>query len=131
MKNAQYSAWNPGIETQIPYELRELETIYHPDNVSSGIDEINQLALETGLSPEELVVFRPDRLALHELIVRITADIVILEGKHEEDLGLNFRRVVHTIMDGYLTPHLEEVEKTFQTLYKQVRNMVNQELSEW
>ncbi len=130
MKNAQYSAWNPGIETQIPSRLRELETIYHPDNVSSGIDEINQLALETGLSPEELVVFRPDRLALHELIVRITADIVILEGKHEEDLGLNFRRVVHTIMDGYLTPHLEEIEKTFQTLYEQVRDMVNQELSE-
>ena len=130
MKNAQYSAWNPGIETQIPSRLREIETIYHSDNVSSDIDEINQLALETGLSPEELVVFRPDRLALHELIVRITADIVILEGKHEEDLGLNFRRVVHTIMDGYLTAHLEEIEKTFQTLYKQVREMVNQELSE-
>ena len=130
MKNAQYSAWNPGIETQIPSRLRELETIYHPDNVSSGIDEISQLALETGLSPEELVVFKPDRLALHELIVRITADIVILEGKHEEDLGLNFRRVVHRIMDGYLTAHLEEIEKTFQTLYKQVREMVNRELSE-
>ncbi len=129
MKNAQYSAWNPGIETQIPYELRELETIYHPANVSSGIDEINQLALETGLSPEELVVFKPDRLALHELIVRITADIVILEGKHEEDLGLNFRRVVHKIMDDYLTLHLEEIGKTFQMLYEQVRGMVNQELS--
>jgi hypothetical protein len=129
MKNAQCSAWNPGIETQIPYELRELETIYHPANVSSSIDEINQLALETGLSPEELVVFKPDRLALHELIVRITADIVILEGKHEEDLGLNFRQVVHRIMDGYLTPHLEEIGRTFETLYDQVRNMVNEELS--
>ena len=129
MKNVQYSAWNPGIETQIPCELRELETIYHPANVSSSIDEINQLALETGLSPEELVVFKPDRLALHELIVRITADIVILEGKHEEDLGLNFRQVVHRIMDGYLAPHLEEIGKTFETLYEQVRNMVNQELS--
>ena len=75
------------------------------------------------------MVFKPDRLALHELIVRITADIVILEGKHEEDLGLNFRRVVHKIMDDYLTPHLEEIGKTFQTLYEQVRAMVNQELS--
>ena len=129
MKNAQYSAWNPGIETQIPYGLRELETIYHPANVSSSIDEINQLALETGLSPEELVVFKPDRLALHELIVRITADIVILEGKHEEDLGVNFRQVVHRIMDGYLTPHLQEIGRTFETLYDQVRNMVDEELS--
>ena len=130
MKDVQYSAWNPGIATQIPHELRELETIYHPGNVSSNIDEINQLAIETGLSPEELVVFKPERLALHELIVRITADIVILESEHEEDLGINFRRVVHKIMDAYLTPHLQEIEQTFQTLYEQVHNMVNTELSE-
>jgi len=70
MKNAQYSAWNPGIKTQVPDELRELETIYHPANVSSSIDEVNQLALETGLSPEELVVFKPDRLALDGLCTR-------------------------------------------------------------
>ncbi len=130
MKNAQYSAWNPGIETQIPDELRELETIYHPANVSSSIDEVNQLALETGLSPEELVVFKPDRLALHELIVRINADIVILEGENEEDLGINFRRVVDKIMDDYLTPHLAEIDQTFATLYQQVHSMVNKELSE-
>jgi len=130
MKNAQYSAWNPGIETQIPDELRELETIYHPANVSSNIDEVNQLALETGLSPEELVVFKPDRLALHELIVRINADIVTLEGENEEDLGINFRLVVHKIMDDYLTPHLAEIEQTFATLYEQVHSMVNKELSE-
>ncbi len=130
MKNAQYSAWNPGIETQIPQELRELETIYHPANVSSSIDEVNQLALETGLSPEELVVFKPDRLALHELIVRINADIVILEGEHEEDLGINFRRVVHKIMDEYISPHLPEIEQTFQTLNEKVHSLLNKELSE-
>ncbi len=130
MNNAQYTAWNPGIETQIPFKIRELETIYHPENVSSSIDEVSQLALETGLSPEELVVFKPGRLALHELIVRISADVVIMEGEHEEDLGINFRRVVHKVMDGYLTPHLHEIEQTFATLYQQVHGMVNKELSE-
>ena len=130
MKNAQYSAWNPGIETQIPQELREQETIYHPANVSSSIDEVNQLALETGLSPEELVVFKPARLAMHELIVRINADIVILEGEHEEDLGINFRSVVHKIMDQYISPHLAEIEQTFQILNQKVHGMLNEELSE-
>jgi hypothetical protein len=130
MKNTQYSAWNPGIETQIPRELRELETIYHPTNVSSSIDEVNQLALETGLSPEELVVFKPDRLALHELIVRVNADIVILEGEHEEDLGINFRSVVHKIMHEYISSHLAEIEQTFQTLNEKVHSMLNKELSE-
>ena len=130
MKNTQYSAWNPGIKTQIPRRLREFETIYRSENVGSSIDEVNQLALETGLSPEELVVFKPHRLALHELIVRINADIVILEGDHEEDLGISFRAVVHRIMDEYVSPHLPKIEQTFQSLYVQVQSMVDKELSE-
>ena len=126
----QYSAWSPGIETEIPDQYRLLETIYDSKNVSSSIDEINALAQETGLSPEELVVFRPDRLALHELIVRVTADIVVLEGEHEEDLGIRFRSIANKIMDACLVPHLPEFDLTFQALYKKARSMVDKELSE-
>jgi hypothetical protein len=125
----QYSAWSPGIETEIPDQYRLLETIYDSKNVSSNIDEINALAQETGLSPEELVVFRPDRLVLHELIVRVTADIVVLEGDHEEDLGIRFRGITNKIMDTYLVPHLPEFDLTFQTLYKKARSMVDKEIS--
>ncbi|MCZ6798705.1 MAG: hypothetical protein O7D36_12250 [Gammaproteobacteria bacterium] len=126
----QYSAWSPGIETEIPDQYRLLETIYDSKNVSSSIDEINALAQETGLSPEELVVFRPDRLALHELIVRVTADIVVLEGEHEEDLGIRFRSIANKIMDACLVPHLPEFDLTFQALYQKARSMVDKELSE-
>ena len=126
----QYSAWSPGIETEIPDQYRLLETIYDSKNVSSSIDEINALAQETGLSPEELVVFRPDRLALHELIVRVTADIVVLESEHEEDLGIRFRSIANKIMDAYLVPHLPEFDLTFQALYQKARSMVDKELSE-
>ena len=126
----QYSAWNPGIETEIPDQYRLLETIYDSKNVSSSIDEINALAQETGLSPEELVVFRPNRLALHELIVRVTADIVVLESEHEEDLGIRFRSIANKIMDAYLVPHLPEFDLTFQALYQNARSMVDKELSE-
>jgi len=128
--DAQYSAWNPGIESEIPPEYRLLETIYDSKNVSSNIDAIGQLAKETGLSPEELVVFRPDRLALHELIVRVTADIVVLEGEHEEDLGIRFRSIASRIMDAYLVPHLSAFDLTFQTLYQQARIMVDRELAQ-
>ncbi len=126
----QYSAWSPGIETEIPDQYRLLETIYDSKNVSSSIDEINALAQETGLSPEELVVFRPNRLALHELIVRVTADIVVLESEHEEDLGIRFRSITNKIMDAYLVPHLPEFDLTFQALYQNARSMVDKELSE-
>jgi len=128
--NEQYSAWNPGIESEVPAEYRLLETIYDSKNVSSNIDAIAQLAKETGLSPEELVVFKPERLALHELIVRVTADIVVLEGEHEEDLGIRFRGIANRIMDIYLLPHLPEFDSTFQALYQQAQSMVDRELSQ-
>ncbi|MCP4332519.1 MAG: hypothetical protein GY785_07660, partial [Gammaproteobacteria bacterium] len=90
MTTDHFSAWHPGIESEIPLAYRELETIYNPENVFTSLSEINELAAETGLSPEELISFKPHRLVLHELIVRITADIVVLEGENEEDLGINF-----------------------------------------
>jgi hypothetical protein len=129
LDSATYSAWNPGIESEIPDQFRLLETIYDSKNVSSRIDEVNQMAKETGLSPEELVVFRPERLALHELIVRVTADIVVLEGDHEEDLGIHFRNITTQIMDSYLLPHMSDFTRLFEDLYDKARNMVDKELS--
>jgi hypothetical protein len=130
LSSTQYSAWNPGIESEIPDQYRLLETIYDSKNMSSSIDAINTLAQETGLSPEELVVFKPGRLALHELIVRVTADVVVLEGQHEEDLGIRFRSIANKIMDTYLAPHLPEFDLTFEDLYKKARSMVDVELSQ-
>ena len=102
MDQAHFSAWNPGIESEIPVEYRELETIYNPANVFTSINEINELAVETGLAPEELISFRPHRLVLHELIVRITADIAVPEGDTEEDLGINFRTIARKIFSKYI-----------------------------
>jgi hypothetical protein len=129
LDSATYSAWNPGIESEIPDQFRLLETIYDSKNVSSRIDEVNQMAKETGLSPEELVVFRPERLALHELIVRVTADIVVLEGDHEEDLGIHFRNITTQILGSYLLPHMSDFTRLFEDLYDKARNMVDKELS--
>ena len=58
MSTQQFSAWNPGIESEIPKAYRELETIYNAANVFTQLDEVNQLAVETGLSPQELIGFR-------------------------------------------------------------------------
>ena len=101
MNQESYTAWNPGIESEIPVEYRELETIYNPANVFTTITQVKELATETGLVAEELISFRPHRLALHELIVRITADIVVLEGDTEEDLGINFRTIAKNLQQIY------------------------------
>ncbi|HWS12364.1 MAG TPA: hypothetical protein VN279_06195, partial [Rhodocyclaceae bacterium] len=81
------SAWNPGVGTGVPAEFRALETLFRPECVFGTQAEVAELFELTGLPHEELTAFRPQRLALHELIVRITADIAVDEGEQEEDFG--------------------------------------------
>jgi hypothetical protein len=128
MNQQHYSAWNPGIESEIPVEYRELETIYDPANVFTTINQVNELATETGLVPEELITFRPHRLALHELIVRITADIVVLEGELEEDLGISFRAIARKIFSKYIIPGLMQIEHSFDTMRTRIEDLTMQEL---
>jgi hypothetical protein len=123
-----FSAWNPGIESEIPAEFRELETIYNPANVFTGLQEVNQLARETGLPPEELIAFRPHRLVLHELIVRVTADIVVREGENEEDLGIHFRDIANQIFRQYIIPGLMQIEHGFDTMRTRIEDMTRAEL---
>lgn len=128
MKQSPYSAWNPGIESEIPPAYRELETIFDPANVFTGIDEVNELARETGLSPVELVSFRPHRLVLHELIVRVNADIVVREGETEEDLGINFRQIARHIFNNYIIPRLMHIEHAYETMRSRIENITRAEL---
>ncbi|MCP4388005.1 MAG: hypothetical protein GY802_06905 [Gammaproteobacteria bacterium] len=122
------SAWNPGIESEIPPAYRKFETIYDPANVFTSLEEVNELAIETGLSPEDLISFRPHRLVLHELIVRITANIVVLEGESEEDLGISFRNIARKIFSKYVIPGLMQIEHSFDTMRTKIEDMTLQEL---
>ena len=124
----QFSAWNPGIESHIPAAYQPLESIYRPENVFTARDEIDELTRETGLNHEELVTFKPARLALHELIIRITANIVVPEGEQEEDLGINFRIIAGHIFDQYLRPELPDIESSYAELHVRILAMVNKEL---
>lgn len=130
MSDQPFSAWNPGIESEIPTALRELETIYDPANVFTRLDEVNQLAQETGLNPEELVAFRPHRLVLHELIVRVTADIVVREGENEEDLGIHFRDIANQTFSQYIIPGLMQIEHGFDTMRTRIEDLVSTELAQ-
>jgi hypothetical protein len=130
MSDQPFSAWNPGIESEIPTALRELETIYDPANVFTRLDEVNQLAQETGLNPEELVAFRPHRLVLHELIVRVTADIVVREGENEEDLGIHFRDIANQTFSQYIIPGLMQIEHGFDTMRTRIEDLVSTELTQ-
>ncbi len=122
------TAWNPGLESDIPPAYRSLETIYRAEVVSSLMTDIDEISRQTALSPQTLVVFRPDRLALHQLIVRTTADIVVLEGKDEIELGRNFRQIIKTIFSHYIQPHIPELTRDYEHLRKKVYRLIEQEV---
>jgi len=125
-----HSAWNPGLGSEIPRAYRKLETIHRPENVSSSMRDIEEISALTGLKEKDLVVFRPDRLALHELIVRITADIVVLEGRDEIELGRNFRLIARTMLNRHIEPTMPGLRQEFERLRTRVYSYVSQAISE-
>ena len=126
---AEYSAWNPGVGAGIPREFRALETIFRPECALTGVDEIDELAALTGLPHEELTAFGAQRLALHEIIIRVTADIAVAEGEEEEDFGRNFRRIAGRIRDAYVAPRLDEIERVHADLGRRAESLVRRILA--
>ncbi|XKE46202.1 zeta toxin family protein [Halomonas organivorans] len=122
----EFSAWNPGLEADLPRRYQALETIHDTANVHSRLADIPELKALTGLAEEELVAFRAERLVLHELIVQVTADVVVLEGEEEELLGQHFRGIARTILSDYLAPHLPTLCQEHDRLYDEIHGRVGE-----
>ena len=80
--------WNPGLSSTIPERLMPRVTLYDPRNGTVGWDEARSLSKVTGFPPERLATFRPERLALHHLLIRITADLHVPDGSRYTDFGI-------------------------------------------
>ena len=106
---ARYDAWNPGIASDVPKNLLGLSTIFRPENVYTDVTTASELRDLTGVALKELVAFRPERLALHEVLIRVTADFVVPDGSRIEDLGINFRRIVTRILVRCVTPQMQVI----------------------
>lgn len=126
---AEFGPWNPGIESSLPRRLLPLSTLFRPENVYTRVDDAFELHDFTGLALEDLVVFRPERLVLHELLVRVTADLSVPDGPRVEDLGINFRAMVATILAGYLEPHMPAIVQAYDTWKREVSRMIDAELA--
>ncbi len=113
-------AWNPGIQSPVPAELRHLCTIFRPENVLTSVEAADELHDLTGMAATELVAFRPQRLALHELLVRVTADYAVPDGARIEDLGINFRQMVRRLLQTQIEPHMHELVASFEQVRQRV-----------
>jgi len=125
-----YGPWHPGIRSQVPRELRHLSTIFRPENVFTGIAAVSEMQGLTGLSPHELVAFRPQRLALHELLIRITADFAVPDGSRIGDLGINFREIASRVHERYLLPDMEAIVAAYDRTRYELRTAIDAALEE-
>ena len=125
---AEFGPWNPGIESQVPQALQPLCTIFLPENAYTSIEKARELRDLTGLPLAELTAFRPRRLALHELLIRVTADFSVPEGPRIEDLGINFRRIVSRIQSEYVEPEMDRIERAAADVRRRLGAAIASEL---
>ncbi len=125
----QFGPWNPGIASQIPERLRHLCTIFRPECSFTDAAKAAELRDLTGLELADLVAFRPQRLALHELLIRVTVDLSVPDGSRIEDLGINFREIVHSIGARYIEPEMDAIVARYDMLKRQLLAVVAAELS--
>jgi len=124
-----HGPWNPGLFSQIPAGLAHRATIFRPESVFTTPAEASELADLTGLDPGSLLVFRPERLVLHELLVRVMADFSVPDGEKIEDLGINFRAMVRTILDRYAQPRMGTLIAAYDETRARIATFIDAELA--
>ncbi len=125
----EFGPWNPGIRSQVPRDLLHRATYFRPENVFTSVADAEELRDLTGFALSDLVTFRPQRLALHELLVRVTADLSVPDGTKIEDLGINFRRITRSILDGYVEPGMQDIVAAYGALRQRIAALVERELA--
>ncbi|MEM7260047.1 MAG: hypothetical protein AAF404_21955, partial [Pseudomonadota bacterium] len=125
-----YSAWNPGLSSQIPSSLQSEITLFRSENSSVDYRTAKELSDFSGLKPVELVSFKIERLIIHDLLVRVTSDLSVPDGPNYEDLGISLRSMVHTIFSDYVLPDIEEYRQAFEEARGRCTSFIEGELSE-
>ena len=122
------SAWNTEIRSTLPQRYLPLSTMFRSENVFTDIETANELSGFTGMPIQQLICFRPQRLVVHELLIRVSADIFVSDGSKYEDLGVNFRKVVAHILNGYIEPHMAQIIDRFERLREDCETMITAQL---
>ena len=127
---AESGPWNPGIQSQIPEDIRHLCTFLRPENVFTSPAAAAELHDFAGLDRSDVVAFRPRRLALHELLIRVTADLSVPDGSKIEDLGINFRGITRTILAQHIEPRMDTIEATYDAVRRRLAALIEREIDD-
>jgi hypothetical protein len=125
-----YGPWNPGLNSQVPRELRHMCTIFRPENSSTRVSSATELRQLTGLPLCDLAIFRPQRLVLHELMIRVMANLSVPTGEKIGDLGINFRLITDRLLHRYIEPEMEAIEAEYASVRGQLAAVILEALTE-
>src|SRR3984957_5241541 len=125
----QFGPWNPGISSRVPDELLHLSTIFRPDCVLSRLATALEISDLIGLEAAEIVALRPSRLALHELLIRVTADFSVPDGEKIEDLGINFRRMTRALLERHIEPQMASITAAYDSVRRAAAAVIERELA--
>ena len=128
-------AWTPNSAPGTPESNRRFPTrscrsprCTASEHARTPLRDVREIADLTGLPLRDIVAFRPERLALHELLVRVTADISVPDGTRIEDLGINFRRITSTMLERDLLPRMDAIRTAYTRAREAIDETVSREL---
>ena len=124
-----FGPWNPGIESSIPRAILPLATVFRPENVETRLEEAIELSDVSGLPLTSLVMFRPERLVIHEVLIRVMADLSVPMGQTYGDLGVNFRAIVATLLREGIAAHGEEIRGLLDRIRSDAAAILDREVS--
>lgn len=120
--------WTPGLASTIPGRLMPKVTLYDPKCGLVSWGKACDLHEVTGLRRHMLATFRPERLALHEVLIRATGELYVPDGPDYGDLGSNLRAMVGAVFDGYVKPFLDGMAADHAALRDTAAGFVAEEL---
>lgn len=107
-----------------------LVTLFRPENSNVDLKQAKEAAEFCGLKPADMISLRVERLVVHELLIRVTADLSVPDGPNYEDLGISLRTMVATLLERHIAPRMEEVKAAFEVMRAEAEAFIQKEFSE-
>ncbi|MEM9433762.1 MAG: hypothetical protein AAGA12_07555 [Pseudomonadota bacterium] len=128
----EFGPWNPGLSSTIPNRLMPRVTLFDPRYSFVAWDKVSELSEATGLKPAELAITRPERLALHSVLIRVTSQLFVPDGPNYADLGISLRQMATKIYDDFVVPEIDSVCAAYEAVREEaettIRDLLEREI---
>ena len=124
--------WGHGIrefESTLPRELLPLVTLFRPESASTPLRELDELARYCGLDMAIIVELQPERLVLHELLIRVMTELSVPDGVATGDLGMNFRHMTAALLDSHVRSGMAAFCGLHQDVKARISHLIEAEVS--